>query len=126
MNKFVDHLFIAATVLLTVYSQLIMRWQMSMLSGVPSGLVDKIGFFIGNLWRPWIMTALVATFFSGVSWMIVLSKFKLSYAFPFMALNFVLVMLASAAFFGESINGSKILGNLLIVAGVFALARTQG
>jgi drug/metabolite transporter (DMT)-like permease len=126
MSKLFDHAYIASTILLTVYSQVIMRWQMSMLAIAPDGLVPKLVFFISNLWRPWILTALAATFLAGITWMIVLSKFKLSYAFPFMALNFLLVMLASAVFFGESLTSGKLIGNVLIIAGVVALARSQG
>lgn len=125
MNKLANHAYIFLTIGLTVYSQIIMRWQMSKLGAAPDVMLDKVQFVLAALLRPWILTAVVATFFSGLSWMLALNKFEMSYAFPFMALNFLLVMLAGAAFFGEEITTGKIMGNLLIVAGVVLLARAQ-
>lgn len=116
------HLFIALTVLLTVYSQLVMRWQISQAPPAPHAFLPKLGFVALLLFRPWVITAVAATFLSGLCWMAALTRFQLSYAFPFMALNFVLVAIASAVLFGEPLTPSKIGGNLLIVAGVFLLA----
>lgn len=124
MRKFLDHSYIFLTILLTVYSQLIIRWQMSLRSP-PDGFEDKLVFYVTNLFRPWIVTAIVATFFAGLSWMVALSKFQLSYAFPFMALNFLLIMLAGYIFFGEAITSAKMWGNILIIFGVFILAMAQ-
>lgn len=120
--KFPGHSFIALTIALTVYSQVMIRWQMSQLLPPPTALGPKFLFLLQALFRPWIMSSVVATFLAGLCWMAVLSRFPLSYAFPFMALNFVLVLFASALFFNEPLTLAKIAGNMLIVAGVFVLA----
>lgn len=125
MNKIGNHLYIFLTIALTVYSQLVLRWQMSKLGTPPDLFQDKLYFLFSALLRPWVLSALAATFFSGLAWMLALSRFELSYAFPFMALNFVLIMLASAALFGETITTTKLAGNLLIVAGVVLLTRAR-
>jgi multidrug transporter EmrE-like cation transporter len=55
---------------------------------------------------------------------IVLSKINLSIAYPIMTGGgFLLVFLASAAFFKENISATHILGAVLILAGVYTLAR---
>lgn len=47
-----------------------------------------------------------------------MTKFQLSYAYPFMSLAFVLVMFLSAFFFNEPVTLAKTLGLALIVAGI--------
>lgn len=56
-------------------------------------------------------------------WVRVLTTTPLSRAYPFMALAFVLVPLASHVFFQEPVNSRHILGTVLIVAGVLVVAR---
>lgn len=124
VNKIGNHLYIFLTIALTVYSQLVLRWQMSKLGTPPEAFQDKLYFLLAALFKPWTLSAVAATFLSGLAWMIALTRFELSYAFPFMAFNFVLIMLASAVLFGEAVTTSKVVGNLLIVAGVIFLARS--
>jgi multidrug transporter EmrE-like cation transporter len=50
--------------------------------------------------------------------MAAMTKFDLSYAYPFMSLNFVLVLMLSAFFFGEPITPSKLIGLFLIIGGI--------
>lgn len=47
-----------------------------------------------------------------------MTKFPLSYAYPFMSLAFVLVMFLSAFFFNEPVTLAKTLGLALIVTGI--------
>ena len=47
-----------------------------------------------------------------------MTKFQLGYAYPFMSLNFVLVILAGGLLFDESITPFKLAGLLLIVSGI--------
>lgn len=56
--------------------------------------------------------------------MLVMSRFDLSYAYPFISVMFVLMMIASVIFFNEPITAGKTLGVLLIVCGVFILGKS--
>ncbi len=120
-----DHIYIFSSLFLAIYSQLIMRWQVSMAGALPAELSGKIYFIFTLFLNPWVISALAATFLSGIAWMFAMTKFEISYAYPWMSLNFVLVMLFSFFFLGESLNMSKIIGSLLVVAGVIVLARGQ-
>lgn len=81
--------------------------------------------FVGHLLlKPWVISALIATFLAGISWMMALTKFEISYAFPWTAINFVLVFLMAAVLFGEAINVYKIIGMALVVAGIVLLGKT--
>ena len=52
-----------------------------------------------------------------------MTKFELSYAYPFTSLSFVLVLVASALFFREAITVPKVLGLALIVVGIILGSR---
>ena len=47
-----------------------------------------------------------------------MTKFELSYAYPFTSVGFVLVLILSAVFFHEAITIPKVIGMVLIVAGI--------
>jgi multidrug transporter EmrE-like cation transporter len=50
--------------------------------------------------------------------MIAMTRFDLSYAYPFMSLAFVFVLILSAIFFHEAVTIPKALGVALVVAGI--------
>lgn len=56
-------------------------------------------------------------------WVVALRQVELSFAYPFIALGFVLVALLSYLFLGESMGAMRIGGMVLIVAGVLLIAR---
>ena len=120
-----DHLYIFASLFLGIYSQLIMRWQVGLAGSLPETMVGKVFFVLNLFTNPWIISGLVATFFAGVAWMMVMTKFEISYAYPWMSLNFVLVTLFSVWLFGESYSLGKIIGVSVIVLGIIILAKAQ-
>jgi multidrug transporter EmrE-like cation transporter len=112
------HLYIALTVLLTVYGQIVIKWQVSHAGVLPALAKAKIFFILDLLTNPWILSGFAAAFLAALSWMAAMSKFPLSYAYPFMSLAFVLVLFLSALLFKEAITLPKVLGMGLIVAGI--------
>jgi len=66
---------------------------------------------------------LFAALLAGVCWMAAMTKLELSFAYPFMSLSFVLVFIFSALIFHESITTPKVLGMLLIIAGIVVIGR---
>ena len=61
---------------------------------------------------------------SAVSWLIVLSRLDLSTAYPFLALNFVLIALVGRFVLGEDISLARWAGLLLICIGIVVVARS--
>lgn len=55
--------------------------------------------------------------------MLTMTKFELSYAYPFISLNFVLVLMASVLFFNEDISPKKILGTIIIMIGLMIISK---
>ena len=120
-GKLIAHFYLIATIVLAVYSQLIMKWRISgRFAGlkIPESVWSKVETLFTVLFDTFVFTGLVATFVSGLCWMATMSKLEISYAYPFTSLGFVAVVLLSALFFGEDLNAWRIVGVLLIVAGV--------
>lgn len=123
MPRIIDHLYIVSTVIFTVYSQLIIRWQVSNAGNLPVDFAGKVHFIVQLLMNPWILSSILATFFAGISWMLAMSRFEISYAYPWISINFVLILILGVLLFNESLGGAKLLGTFLIVAGIVLIAR---
>ncbi|WP_427183516.1 EamA family transporter [Bordetella bronchialis] len=117
------HIYIASMLAFTTYSQVVMRWQVGKAGQLPISSGGKALFIAHLLSNPWVLSGIFATFLAGVSWMMALSKFELSYAYPFTGLVYVLVMLASFFLFGDSISTGKVVGTLVMIAGLIIVSR---
>jgi multidrug transporter EmrE-like cation transporter len=113
-----SYLYVLCTVLLTVYGQIVIKWQVLEAGAFPADPADKLRFLVRLLCNPWVLTALAAALLAAVSWMAAMTRLPLAHAYPFMSLAFVLVMLASAWFFGEPVTPLKVAGIALVVLGI--------
>lgn len=123
-KNFMAFAYIILTVLLTVYGQVVVKWQVSLAPSFPEAAIDKVLFILRLLLNPWIISSFLAAFIASLTWMAALTKFPLSFAYPFMSLAFVFVMLLSALLFYEPITAAKAIGIGLIVAGVIIGSQT--
>jgi len=117
----VKALLLAATVGLTVYAQIVLKWQVMQLGTVPVEWPDRLPWGLAFVFRPFVLSCFTAGFLAFVTWTAVLREMALSRAYPFMGLSFILVAWLSAVFFNESLSATKLIGTLLVVIGlVFA------
>jgi len=125
MKFLVDHIYILLTILFAVASQLIIKWQMRThdLSQCQS-MIEKFTYAFSMLFNPFIMLSILLTLLSGLSWMIAMTKFEISYAYPYTALGFVLILVFSALLFNEALGWEKIVGSLFIVVGIYITSRS--
>jgi len=114
-----NYLYILGTVLFTVYGQLIIKWRVSGHGSLPDDLLQKLFFLLKFFLDPLILSAFFAAFIASLFWMAAMTKFDLSHAYPFMALNFIFVLVLSGFLFSESITLLKVIGLTLIVVGIF-------
>ncbi len=84
-------------------------------------LLYKIGVDGGGV-AP-IILALAIYGISTVTYLLGLKNTPLSVAYPIISISYVIVAVASARIFGESLTATKIAGVLLIIAGVSLIAR---
>lgn len=120
----IGYFYIFGTIAFTVYGQLILKWRIDQYDPLPAQLTGKL-FFLAKLFLdPFLMSGLASAFIASLFWILAMTKFEISYAYPFMSLAFVLVFLFSVFFFEESVNSSKVIGLTLIVLGIFMTSRS--
>ena len=117
------YLYIFGTIFFTVYGQLIIKWQMAKVGSLPDAFSEKIIFLLQMFLNLWILSAFLSAFIASLCWMAAMTKFELSHAYPFMSLSFIFVLVLSGFFFHESITLPKLLGVLLIMAGIIVGAQ---
>ena len=76
------------------------------------------------LHSPLVILGLVFYAVGALAWIAVLSRLDLSVAYPFLALNFVLVTLVARFFLGESVPPLRWLGILVIIGGILLVAKS--
>ena len=123
MTSISGYLYIAATVLLTVYGQLVIKWRVGLAGIAPDSPGEKTLFLLRLVFTPWVFSGLAAAFLASVFWMAALTRFPLSHAYPFVAFTFVLVVGGGGLLFGEPIRWPTITGLALIVAGITIASR---
>lgn len=119
------YLFIALTILLTVYGQLVLKWQVGLHQHLLSSPFS-VPSIVSLLLKPWVISGFAAAFGASICWMAAISRLPLSRAYPFMSMNFVVVVLLAAWLFQERLDAYKLAGTLIIVAGVLVLSRSTG
>ena len=124
MNFFSHHIYIFLALGFAVSSQLIIKWKMSEFSYNDFvSWQDRYSFAFSMLINPYIILALAFSVLAGVTWMIAMTKFELSYAYPFTIFSLIFVTLFSIIFFEEQVNAHKIIGIILVGIGIFTISR---
>lgn len=82
----------------------------------------------GTLWRigtnPYVIIGLAIYMGGTVFWLTALSRVDLSYAYPFASLSYVVMLAASWLLFSENITSLRLLGTVVVCAGVFLISRS--
>ena len=117
------HAYIAATLLFTIYGQLVLKWQIGGAGPMPPAAADKLLFLLRQFLNPWILSGFASAFLASLAWMAAMTRLDLNYAYPFMSLAFVLVMFFSVVFLGEALTVPRIIGTALVMAGLIVIAR---
>jgi multidrug transporter EmrE-like cation transporter len=123
MNNLANYGYIAMTIALTVFGQIAIKMQVAQAGALPAAGGDKLAFLIRLLLNPWIIAAFAAAFLASVAWMGAMTKFQLSHAYPFMSLNFVIVLALSAWLFNEPMSITRMAGVALICIGTIVAAQ---
>lgn len=123
MVRTFDYIYIVATIGFTVYGQLILKWRINQFDPLPAELTAKLKFLLLLLLDPAIFSGFAAAFLASLAWMAAMSRFELNHAYPFMSLNFVLVLILGGWLLSEPITLQRVMGISLIVAGTVVAAR---
>lgn len=123
MNNLFAWSMVGMTIVLTSYGQLVIKWQANLFKPATEGLLSRLPGVLQLLLQPWIISAFVAAFAASLCWMLAVSRLELSKAYPFMALNFLLVCIAAIPLFGESFTVAKGVGLATVVVGLIILSQ---
>ncbi len=74
--------------------------------------------------NPFVMLGFLCYAISAASWLVILSRVELSYAYPLISIGYILVMVLSKYLFNETVTGYRIAGTLLVCGGVFMITRS--
>jgi drug/metabolite transporter (DMT)-like permease len=117
------HFYILATLAFTVYGQLVLKWQIGGAGPMPADVAGKLAFLFRQFLNPWIVSGFASAFIASLAWMAAMTRFELNYAYPFMSLAFIIVMVFSVLFLGEGVTAARVIGTLMVMAGLFVVAR---
>lgn len=112
------------SILTSVAGQTVIKMGVSQptASAAASGLLSLLGLIMRS---PLVLMGLVLYGIGALAWIALLSRVDLSVAYPFLALNFILVTVSSHFLLGESVPGLRWLGVLVICSGIFLVARSS-
>lgn len=118
------YLYIAGTVIFTVYGQLILKWRIKKFGDLPDAAIPKIIFLMKIVFDPFVFSGLVAGFVAALFWMASMTKFDLSLAYPLVVASMLTLVTFSGIFLlGEPFTIGKVSGLVLILSGLFLILR---
>jgi drug/metabolite transporter (DMT)-like permease len=117
--------FIAATVVLGVAGQLLLKLGMN-----HAGRLGQIGqlfsarYLAGaaSTWQIW--AGLFMYFLGALLWMVVLSREDLTFAYPFLGLTYILILLCGHWILGEPAQWWRVAGTIVVAIGVLLIAKS--
>lgn len=109
----------------TVYGQLMMKSRAMVYATDLAGAQAKLHYLIHMFSDIGVISALGAAVLAAICWMLAIARLDVGFAYPFMALSFVLVPIGSKLFFGEPLPAVQLLALALIIAGVTLSALTR-
>lgn len=81
------------------------------------------GLFSGIIRSPMVLTGLFLYLISAAIWLVVLSTVDLSFAYPFIGLTYVIVLVLSRFILKEEVNPIRWAGAFIITVGVVVISR---
>jgi len=90
------------------------------------GAIDNfsISGIVSMFLNPLVFLGLLMYGLSTIFWLIALSQKDLSYVYPFIALTFIIVLLLSKFLLHENVGLYRIVGTLIIIAGLIIVVNT--
>jgi multidrug transporter EmrE-like cation transporter len=114
------------TILLTAYSQLVVKWRVTVLvasAADSSGPVARVAHYLVD---PFVLSAFVTSFLSAIAWLYVAERYPVSIAFPsYVGVLFAIVTVGSALLLKETISVQHTVGLVLILAGVVVVSQAS-
>jgi len=116
---------LAISVSMLVVAQLSLKAGMNQVGAIELSDVGAVVGLVGKVFTtPKVFAGVILYALSSFFWLIALSQVDLSYAYPFVGLAYVAVVLFSWLFLGEAVGPLRWGGTVLIVIGVLLVSRS--
>ena len=119
------YLYIFATILFTVYGQMILKWRIMKLDWqmADGSLLEKVKCYLSLLFDPFILTGFISAFVASICWTMAMTKFEITTAYPFMSLSPAIVFLLGIGILNETFTIGKVVGLVLIILGTIVTVK---
>lgn len=122
MRPIVVALFLAVAIGLGAFGQIALKYGMSKVS-LGSASLGLAGQVIRSIFTPYVFLGFVCYAVSSCFWLVVISKWNLSYAYPMIAIGYVVVVFLSRLFFKEPVTPLQWLGIIMMCGGLAIVTR---
>ena len=113
-------LFIIVPILFTVIGEFLLKCSVD---GVTIGFsIDSLLLILSS---PIIILGVFLICVSAILWIVGMSKFQLSFMYPFLSLNYVIIIVGSEFLLNEDVQFNRYLSILLIIVGLVIISRSQ-
>lgn len=117
-------LLILLSISIAVGGQILLKIGMNRIGSITLNSIGAIGhLFLGIVKSPIVLIGLFMYVISAAIWLIVISAVDLSFAYPFIGLTYVLILIVSKFILKESVNPIRWIGAAIITIGVVVISR---
>ena len=113
-----------AAIVLLVSGQTLLKVGLNDIGGVSLFDGNPLASLLGLFRTPWIIVGFLCYGISAILWLDVLSKLDFSMAFPMVSLTYVFSIVIGRIVFDEAVGLDRVVGVLLILAGLFFIIRS--
>jgi multidrug transporter EmrE-like cation transporter len=130
-GKLKNFLLIAFSVVLGVAGQIALKYGVGATSAKTSSRIVQsldprsvLNFLESAATNKFVILGFVLYLVSAASWLIILSRVDLSFAYPLISIGYIIIVVLSRFIFNEPVTSFRVAGTLLVCAGVFLLLRS--
>lgn len=116
---------VIVTVILAAVAQIIIKQQLSRLGPAPFAINEWPGYALTVLLSWQILLGFALAFIGAMIYLFAISRFDVTYLYPFASMSFPAVLLLGVFVLGEPLSWQKAAGSALIIFGVIISATSQ-
>ena len=116
--------YILVSVLASAIGQILLKEGMIQVGVVTLSAGQLLEVVRQIITNPFVIVGLMLYAAGALFWLAALSRVDLSYAYPFVSLSYIFMLIASWQIFDETITPLRLVGTVIIAVGVFLVSRS--
>ena len=116
---------VLASVAFGAVGQLTLKAGMNSIVATYGKLQLSVDTLLHMATNPLLIVGIAIFGVSTLLWLFALAKADLSFAYPFLSLTYLAVLIGGAFLFGDKVTLPRVIGFAVIIAGVFIVARSE-